>query len=280
MTRKTPSVRSAGQGLPILCLHSSTSSSKQWTKLTELLSHRFQVIAPDLYGYGDSPQWDFSQTLSLGDELKLLEPVLASVCGPYHLIGHSYGAAVALALAHSQPEQVRSLTLYEPVLFNLLLESAEHSAATDEICAVRRAVTELVEKGELHEAARRFVDYWSGQGVWEKFEPWQRESVAKRMPKVVADFDAVLGHTTPLDAYRHLDIPTLLLYGVRSPQSTRSIVDALSRTLPKSEVRGFLGLGHMGPMTHADQIARLIGKFIEALPTGIMVHQLRRTGRA
>ena len=277
MSRKTPAVRSAGQGLAVVCLHSSTSSSKQWSKLTELLAHRYQVIAPDLYGYGDSPQWDFGETLGLGDELKLLEPVVESLCGPFHLIGHSYGAAVALALAHSHPKQVRSLTLYEPVLFNLLLESEEHSDAAAEIIAVRKSVTELVERGELHEAARRFVDYWSGPAVWEKFESWQQDSVAKRMPKVVADFDAVLGHTTPLAAYRHLDIPTLLLYGVNSPQSTRSIVDALSRTLPKAETRGFLGLGHMGPMTHADQIALLIGKFIDALPTGILVHQLRRT---
>jgi pimeloyl-ACP methyl ester carboxylesterase len=279
MTRQKPSVRTAGEGLPVLCLHSSTSSSKQWTQLTELLSHRYQVVAPDLYGYGDSPQWDFSQTLSLGDELRLLEPVLESVCGPYHLIGHSYGAAVALALAHSRPGQVRSLTLYEPVLFNLLLESMEHSAAADEIMAIRKNVTDLIKRGDTREAGRRFVDYWSGPGVWKKFEPWQQDAVAKRMPKVVADFDAVLGHATPLTAYRHLDIPTLLLYGVRSPQSTRRIVEVLSRTLPKAEIRGFLGLGHMGPITHADQIARLIGKFLQALPTGILVHQLRRTGR-
>ena len=129
----------------------------------------------------------------------------------------------------------------------------------------------------LHQAGKRFVNYWSGDGVWEKFDERQRDSVAKRMQKVVADFDAVIGHTTPLAAYRDLDIPTLLLYGVESPESTRMIVDSLSRTLPKAEVRGFLGLGHMGPITHADQIAQLIGKFLEVQPKGILVHQLRRS---
>jgi hypothetical protein len=64
---------------------------------------------------------------------------------------------------------------------------------------------------------------------------------------------------------------------VDSPVSTRKIVDVLSHTLPKSEVRGFLGLGHMGPITHADKIAQLISKFLEGQPKGILVHQLRRS---
>ncbi len=277
MTDNKPSVRTSGEGPVILCLHSSTSSSKQWTTLTELLSHSYQVISPDLYGYGDSPDWNIDQTLSLGDELALLKPVLDDICGPFHLIGHSYGAAVALTLAHEFPKRVRSLTLYEPVLFSLLFAEDSRSAGTVEVGAVREDVANLVQRGLLHQAGKRFVDYWSGNGAWDSFTDRQRDSVAKRMPKVVADFDAVIGHTTPLEAYRDLDIPTLLLYGLESPESTREIVDHLSRTLPKSETRGFLGLGHMGPITHASQIAQLISKFLATQPHGILVHQLRRS---
>jgi pimeloyl-ACP methyl ester carboxylesterase len=277
MSHPKASVRKAGHGPAILCLHSSTSSSKQWTALTELLSHSNEIVAPDLYGYGDSPAWDFSRSLSLSDELELLRPTLDSICGPFHLIGHSYGAAVALTLAHDNPTRIRSLTLYEPVLFNLLFEGSDASDTVAEVRTVRDDVIRFVNRGALHNAGRRFVDYWSGDGVWDKFEDWQRDSVAKRMPKVVADFDAVCGHTTPLTSYRELDIPTLLLYGIESPESTRRIVDVLSHTLPKAEVRGFLGMGHMGPITHAEKIAQLIGKFLEAQPRGILVHQLRRS---
>ncbi len=276
MTRKVPSVRKSGKGSTVLCLHSSTSSSKQWSKLSELLAHRFQVVARDLYGYGDSPAWDFGQTLSLRDELALLEPVLESFNCEFHVIGHSYGAAVALALATAHPANVRSMVLYEPVLFNLLLESDEHADASVEINSVRSDVVALVGQGNLLGAGKRFVNYWSGEGAWDRFEERQKESVAKRMPKVVADFDAVIGNTTPLSAYCNLRIPTLLLYGVDSPRSTQGIISALARTLPKSELRGFLGLGHMGPMTHAEQMALLMQKFLEAQPRGILVHQFRK----
>jgi pimeloyl-ACP methyl ester carboxylesterase len=277
MAENKVSVRVAGDGPVIVCLHSSTSSSKQWTKLTDMLSHSYQVIAPDLYGYGDSPDWNIDQTLSLGDELELLRPVIDGICGPFHLIGHSYGAAVALTLATAFPTKIRSLVLYEPVLFNLLFEAGDMAKGTVEVGAIREDVANLVQRGLLEQAGKRFVNYWSGEGVWESFTDWQRESVAKRMQKVVADFDAVIGHATPLSAYRDLDIPTLLLYGLESPESTRTIIDSLSRTLPKSETRGFLGLGHMGPITHAEQIAGLIGKFLAMQPRGILVHQLRRS---
>lgn len=264
----------------MVCLHSSTSSSKQWSKLTDLLSSRYQIISPDLYGYGDSPHWDFDRTLSISDELALLKPAIDAVCGPYHLIGHSYGAAVAMALANDHQGKVRSLTLYEPVLFNLLIGNNDLSEAATEITAVRDEVRTLVAHGNLDDAGARFVDYWSGKGVWAKMELWQQQAVAKRMPKVVADFDAVMGLATPLSDYRSLRIPTLLLYGVRSPKSTRTIIGELARTIPKSEIRGFLGLGHMGPMTHAEQVSAIIGKFIQALPTGILVHQLaKRTAK-
>lgn len=243
----------------------------------ERLAHSYQVIAPDLYGYGDSPEWSLDQVLSLGDEMTLLTPVLKDLCGPFHLIGHSYGAAVAMTIAHEQPTRVRSLTLYEPVLFSLLFEADSQSEAAQEILGIRESVRSLVIQEKLHEAGRLFVDYWSGDGVWETFQEWQRQAVAKRMPKVVADFDAVVGHTTPLAAYRELDIPTLLLYGMESPESTRKIAEQLWNTLPKAEVRGMMGLGHMGPVTHAEQVARVITGFLDLQPTGILVHQLRRS---
>lgn len=279
MPDMTPSVRKAGSGPAVVCLHSSTSSSKQWKLLTDQLSHNYQIIAPDLFGYGESPEWSLDQALSLGDELELLQSVIDGIPGPFHLIGHSYGAAVALALASECPTRIRSLVLYEPVLFNLLFASNSESQAAIEIGAVREDVRNLVKRDMLLQAGRRFVNYWSGQNVWESFQDWQRDAVAKRMKKVVADFDAVVGHATPLEAYRELDIPTLLLYGTESPESTRTIAEYLWNTLPKAEVRGMMGLGHMGPITHPEQVAQVISRFLDLQPRGILVHQLRRSRR-
>lgn len=276
MASLQPHVRKAGEGPAVLCLHSSTSSSKQWEALIEKMSVDHQVVAPDLYGYGRSPEWDGARALALTDEVELLRPVLDDLCERFHLVGHSYGAAVAFKIALMCPERVRSLTAYEPVLFNLL-GGAGSSPVADDVRRMRDDVFDMVAGRDLDSAARRFVDYWSGSGFFDTMSDWQREAVAKRMPKVVADFEAVLSNPSTLDDYRRLEIPTLFLYGAQSPESTRLIAEWLGGALPKAEVRGLLPLGHMGPLTHADQVYRLIDRFIRRQPAGIPSHQLRRT---
>jgi len=266
-----------GRGPAVLCLHSSTSSSKQWESLVRSLSDEYRIIAPDLYGYGKSPDSSGEHPFSLDHELELLESVLSSIPGPFHLIGHSYGAAVAFKLALAQPTRIRSLVVYEPVLFSLLLENEPEHESAVEIQLVREDVKSAVDSGELDQAGRMFVDYWSGQGTWESLQDWQRGTVSKRMPKVTKDFGAVMGDGSPLIDFADLDIPTLFLYGIDSPEPTRKIVQWLGQTLPKVEVRGILGLGHMGPVTHSGAVAQIIAGFIRKQPQGILVHQLRRS---
>src|SRR4051812_32240822 len=98
-------------GSRIVCLHASASAGRQWRPLAERLSGQFIVVAPDLYGSGATPQWTADRPLSLADEVALVQPRIGSGA-PVHLVGHSYGAAVALHAALSQPERIRSLVLF------------------------------------------------------------------------------------------------------------------------------------------------------------------------
>jgi pimeloyl-ACP methyl ester carboxylesterase len=99
------------------------SSKSQWRELIDSLRDRYRLIAIDLLGYGESAMPSSLERYSLGDEVRLVESVLARELRPgekFHLIGHSYGGVVALRLAQTRPHAVRSLTLFEPILFNLL----------------------------------------------------------------------------------------------------------------------------------------------------------------
>ena len=86
----------AGTGPAVLCLHANASTSAQWRSLSARLSGDHHLLAPDALGAGKSPAWPAGRVVTLRDEVALLEPVLASVAGPVFLVGHSYGAAVAL----------------------------------------------------------------------------------------------------------------------------------------------------------------------------------------
>ena len=118
--RPEPFFREAGTGPGVVCIHSNASTSGQWRALMELLAPTFRVLAPDSYDSGKSPRWPSDRVIRLRDEAALIEPVLARAGSPLALVGHSYGAAVALIAALKNPGRVRALALYEPTLFALL----------------------------------------------------------------------------------------------------------------------------------------------------------------
>src|SRR5687768_3148001 len=108
MHQAEPFFREAGTGLGVVCIHSNASSSGQWRGLMDLLSPKFHVLAPDSYGSGKSPEWPSDRFIRLRDEVALIESVLARAGSPLALVGHSYGAAVALIAALANPGRVRA----------------------------------------------------------------------------------------------------------------------------------------------------------------------------
>ena len=63
------------------------------------LAGRFRVIAVDLYGAGKTAAWPQHQPMLLDDEVALLRSVFLAAGDRFHLIGHSYGGAIALKAA-------------------------------------------------------------------------------------------------------------------------------------------------------------------------------------
>ena len=120
MQAAMPFIREDGSGLAVLCLHSNASTSSQWRALAGLLADRHRVIAVDGYGAGKSPEWPADRGLRLADEVELAASAIALAGERFDLVGHSYGAAVAVKLALLHPARVRSLILYEPTLFHLV----------------------------------------------------------------------------------------------------------------------------------------------------------------
>lgn len=247
----------------VLCLHSSTSSARQWQELAGLLEDRYEVAAVDLLGYGKADEWHGARKLTLDDEVDRLRDIFERAVGRVHLVGHSYGGAVAARAAVRYAHRVASVTLYEPVLFRFLADDDDSRGAKAEIEAVDRKVRAEIEQGRPEAAAEHFIDYWSGHGSWQSLPEWRRDGLARKMAKVVSDFDAVLDSDYDLDQFRRLSIPVLLLYGLRSPQASRRVVARLAEAVPDAEVRGLLGLGHMGPVTHAAQVNPLIERYLD-----------------
>jgi pimeloyl-ACP methyl ester carboxylesterase len=105
----------AGQGDPVVLLHGWPGFWYQWRKVIPLLADRFDVIVPDMRGYGDSGKPDGPyDTRTMAQDVFLLAESLG--LGPINLAGWDVGAAVAYAYAANHRASVRRLAyLDEPL---------------------------------------------------------------------------------------------------------------------------------------------------------------------
>jgi pimeloyl-ACP methyl ester carboxylesterase len=263
-----PHFREAGAGPPVICLHSSTSYSGQWRALMDRLENRFRVLAPDLYGYGKSPAWPGDRPMYLDDQVALLEPMLRAAEEPFHLVGHSLGGAVALKTALTYPGSVRSLTVFEPVLFSVLVEHDPDGPAAHEILSVRDDTVRFADSGDLDASAQRFLDYWVGEGTWAATPEERRPRLAAGMSAVRSEWHAAFFDPTPLAGFAAIDIPTLYLTGSKSKLSTLAIARLLTVVLPDVRVEEVEGVGHMAPITHPDRVNIVIEEFLQEMAPG------------
>ena len=260
-----PFVRQAGTGPRVVCLHSNASSSAQWRGLMEQLAPAFKVFAPDSYDAGKSPEWPSKQTISLRDEVQLLEPLILGSPDRLVLIGHSYGAAVAMIAALRFPEKVRALVVYEPTLF--MVEEAAVPAPNG-VDGIRNAVElagHSLDSGDTDAAAGHFIDFWMGSGSWASTPAERKPAIEKSIVNVRRWRHALMNEPTPLAAFSALTMPVLYMTGGQSPESAHAVARRLVPVLPRVTEMKFNDLGHMAPVTHADIVNAAIIDFLKKL---------------
>lgn len=204
----------------------------------------------DLIGHGRSADWD-----GQGDYQTANMQAAAALCdGPTHLIGHSFGATVALRLAVTYPGKVSRLTLIEPVYFALATDpaaKADHLARFAPIYAAYEA-------GDLTTAARLFHGDWGG-GDWEAMPQRTRDGFTRRMPLIMAGVPAIQDDVFDVvGRMSGLTVPVTLIRGEHTQPIVPAIHAAICAAVPHARNHVVAGAGHMVPLTHVAQVAALI----------------------
>ena len=250
-------------------LHGSGGSSRQWLNLTAELEGRIRTISPDLIGYGRGEQYRKGSRIHLNHEVRhVLRQIKAETGkdnGPLHLVGHCYGAAVALQIALTYPERVASLTLYEPAQFLLLFADGLQSPEGREILEVRKFLRNNVKsRFGRWAAAQKLVNYWSGEDAWNEM-PFRRQiGMARMMPKVAAEFEAILSSNVNAADFADMNLPVRLVLGSETRSTARKVTEVLSDVLPQVELITVDGAEHTAPAMQADHIDPLLAGHVAA----------------
>jgi pimeloyl-ACP methyl ester carboxylesterase len=245
-----------GKGPCVVIGHCSSASHKEWLPLIEALKADWRVLAPDFIGYGRSGLWPADQPFRIDADVDVLLAVAKKTKGPLHLVGHSYGAALALEAARKLGPRVKSLALVEPVSFHLLRQQGRPEWA--EVERLAPTVLGPVAKGDDREAAASFMSYWLGRWRWWLSPERFKAAIAATIPKVALEFAIALDAPTTLQDYAEITAPTLLVAGAKTRAPTRAVVDLLAATLPNATLKILKGAGHMSPFTHPAELNRLI----------------------
>jgi len=261
-----PNVVETGAGPPIVLLHSGAGEARDWRRFTAELGGAFHCSAPDLYGSGRTPPWPGPAALSIDDQVELVETVVQRIGAPVHVVGHSYGGAIALRLAVMRPYLVRTVSLIEPQCYLLLRELADPQFEVS--WALWNNVRGLFEAGEAESGWRQFIDYFSGAGFWDRLRPEIRASLLSVSP--IERWAVLFANPTTIAALRQLRVPALVLCGETTTPPERRMCEVIAEAMPHAALETIRGAGHMSPMTHPKEVAMRIAIHIAGKATAAL----------
>ncbi len=255
--------RQQGSGAPVIVLHGSASTGAQWTGLMAQLESRYRVIVPDLPGYGASREVPGTSRSRLRAEARAVAEIAIATGQPVHLVGHSYGGAVALKLALVWPELVCSLTLVEPAVFHLLRDgNAADAALFADIRGVAGCMSASAASDAPDAAMAHFVDFWNGKSAWAGFRPEQRTRMKEALGAVLGNFAAGFAEDFAIADCANITCPVQLVMGLQSQPAAQRVTEMLAETLPDARLTLISDAGHMSPVTHPHVVNPTIAKHI------------------
>jgi haloalkane dehalogenase len=115
----TTRVLERGAGPVALLLHGNPDNAEEWSPVMRALSGTHRCVAPDLPGYGKSPEPPPSFDWSVASQVAFVDGLLAALdlYEPVLLIVHDVGGVMGIAWAGARPHRVRALLITNTVAF-------------------------------------------------------------------------------------------------------------------------------------------------------------------
>ncbi|TJZ79528.1 alpha/beta fold hydrolase [Rhodococcus oryzae] len=264
-----------GDGPPIVLVHGLLGSHESWGPQIDKLAKNYRVIAPDLFGHGqsDKPSGDYSLSAHAATVRDLMEHLDISAAT---FVGHSLGGGISMQMTYLFPERVDSLCLVSsgglgrevsPFLKAATLPGSELVLPVLASDWVRRNT-----EAALAQLGRLRLPFQPSPSVAETWRSFGTVADKPTRAAFLASARAVVGpRGQTVSATQHFSrfdtIASLLIWGGRDTMIPASHADNVRREVPNSRVEIFRGAGHFPQLDEPDLFYRVLDEFLSTNAT-------------
>lgn len=238
---------------PLALIHCMLGRAATWRPFLNALPASISPLVIELPGHGLADDHDESRDFS-DQAIELALDEMPS--DPVPLIGHSYGAALALRIAVERPYRVKSLVLVEPIFF----AAVKGRWAFDKIMRDLAPFADKVGAGSTATAVREFHKIW-GDGAWEDLSPEDRAYRMERIGLVPRGNSLVLEDRPKVlrpGGLEDLDMPVTFVDGGDSHPVMAEIISTIGDRIRDAEWVTVPHARHMLPVTHPEMLVEAV----------------------
>ena len=236
-----------GNGTPLVLLHGYPLDHHLWDDVVPLLENTFEIIAPDLRGFGDSTTVDSPNTMDdyaadiagLLDQLGLQKAVV---------VGHSMGGYVALAFARLFPERVSGLGL---VSSQVLADPPERKEGRYKSAAD-------VSANGIGSVVETMTPKFTSD---EKLQAYARASMEQQQPAAyIGALRAMAERADSTSLLSSFNFPVVVIHGDSDALIPIDRAREVKAALPQAHLVEISGAGHMPMMEAKEETAEALKK--------------------
>ncbi len=247
--------RRAGTGTPLVMLHGFTADSTSWAPLEKAMRHDRPLIRIDLPGHGKSPRRTLRNFADLARAVTEAFDEATRGAEQVHLLGHSLGGALALAIADIRPRRVASLSLIAPAGLGPEIDAATltgivRASRTESLWPWLRRLTALpdaVSESYANAAMKPRMDA--------ALRACQASMADMLFPDGVQAFDL-------RPALQRVTAPTQILWGRQDHIMPHTQLLAVHGDFAMHLMSG---AGHIPQIECPDRVADIVGRMIDAV---------------
>jgi pimeloyl-ACP methyl ester carboxylesterase len=229
-----------GQGKTVLLLHGWGDSSATFKQIGADLNQDYQLLIPDLPGFGGSQrppaEWGLDEYARfVGQFLKKLD------VKPYAVVGHSNGGAIAIESIANKFIDTEKLVLLASAGIRMPKPALKLTAR------VGKAVTAPLPKRAKHKLKKRYYDAIGSEALM--------------LPEMEPIFRKVVGQDVQASA-KKIKQPTLIVYGTEDEAAPPVYGDIFHEAIENSRLELIDGAGHFIHQEEPEKVAGFIRGFL------------------